>query len=131
MTRHPLKQMHASVGASAHAGATTSEKSDSVELPRPEPRSTKQRSFHPFPQHERGRSRQKSELWQRRAGVVIGNRSPARIGAYHSIFGRTECAPTALVGRNRGRGYKVLGAIVRTRQGENVPVPAWQAARDR
>jgi hypothetical protein len=29
---------------------------------------------------------------------VIGNRSPARIGAYHSIFDRTECAPTALVG---------------------------------
>jgi hypothetical protein len=133
MTRHPLKQMHANVGASARARATTSREVGQCGAAQTRARIHKATVVPPVSPARAGTLAPtlKSELWQRRAGVVIGNRSPARIGAYHSIFGRTECAPTALVGRNRGRGYKVLGAIVRTRQGENIPVPARQAARDR
>jgi hypothetical protein len=101
MTRHQLKQMRVNLGARARARATQAESRERLEL---KPRSTNEATGVPPVASARARTlapTRKSELWQRRAGVVIGNRSPARIGAYHSIFGRTECAPTTLVGRNR------------------------------
>jgi hypothetical protein len=102
MTRHRLKQMHANVGASAHARATTSREVGQGGAAETRAKIHKATVVPPVSPRARTLAPTlKSELWQRSAGVVIGNRSPARIGAYHSIFGRTECAGKLLATANR------------------------------